>query len=89
MGSFAGWVPNKVSCRKITSASKKIVQRGYKMKVIVDRYRLRIIPDDADCRDEAYIEEVLGLTKPGDSIKLTRKNVIGMTRIAYLETEED
>jgi hypothetical protein len=28
-----------------------------------------------DLRDEIYIEEVLGLKKDGDSIKLTRKSI--------------
>ncbi len=49
------------------------------------RKRIVIYPDNE--MDEAYIEKVLGLEKEGDSIKLVRRNAIGLSCIAYLETE--
>lgn len=63
------------------------------MKLKIMRYSLQIVPEDGsypnnDERDTAFIEEVLGLRKDGDSIKLTRRNASGLSCIAYLETEE-
>lgn len=62
------------------------------MKIQLGRRSLRIIPEDinsvnVDERDTAYIEEVLGLRKDGDSVKLIRRNASGLSCIAYLETE--
>lgn len=62
------------------------------MKLEIGRYCLRIVPEDqtvvrTDERDTAFIEEVLGLRKNGDSIKLVRKNAHGLLCVAYLETE--
>ena len=37
--------------------------------------------------DEAFIEEVLKLTKDGDKCLLVRKNAMGLSSIAYLETK--
>ena len=39
---------------------------GGKMKLVVERYHLRIIPESEV--DEAYIEGVLGLRQGGDSV---------------------
>jgi len=47
--------------------------------------RIVIYPDNE--MDDAYIEKVLGLEKEGDSIKLVRRNAMGLSCIAYLETE--
>ena len=65
------------------------------MKIDIGRHSIKIIPDDntisgfgqQDERDTAFIEEVLGLKKNGDSIRLVRKNVDGLSCIAYLETD--
>ena len=62
------------------------------MKLEISRYRLRIVPEDTrypyDERDTAFIEEVLGLKKHGDTIELVRKNAHGLSCIAYLETKK-
>jgi len=64
------------------------------MRLEVTRYVMRIVPEDrnvpssTDERNSAYIEEVLGLKKDGDSIKLVRKDVMGCRTIAYLETQK-
>ena len=57
------------------------------MHLEVGRRKMKICSDNEI--DEAYIEEVLGLRKEGDSIKLVRKNVTGMSWMAYLETEAE
>ena len=62
------------------------------MRLEIGRYRLMVIPES--CRDQneldtAYIEEVLALKKEGDSIRLVRKNAIGLSCLAYLETENE
>lgn len=59
------------------------------MKLLITRYSLEIIPEDSlsDKRDTAYIEEVLGLKKDGDSIQLIRRNVSDLSSLAYLETK--
>lgn len=63
------------------------------MKLKVTRYSLQIVPetsyDNSDERDTAFIEDVLGLEKNGDWIKLKRVNASGLSCIAYLETEGD
>ena len=64
------------------------------MKINIMRNGLQIIPENEghphyDERDTAYIEEVLGLRKEGDFIKLVRKNATGFTCLAYLETEKE
>ena len=60
------------------------------MELKIKRYSLQIVPED-DClgdeRDTAFIEEVLGLRKEGDWVKLKRVNAMGLSYIAYLETE--
>ena len=66
------------------------------MKLDISRYSIKIIPEDntisgfgqQDERDTAFIEEVLGLRKDGDSVRLIRKNAHGLLCIAYLETEK-
>ena len=62
------------------------------MKLKISRSKLEIVPDRGmligeDERDDAYIEEVLGLKKEGDYIHLVRKNAMGLSCIAYLETQ--
>jgi len=57
------------------------------MKLEVERSRLIISPEsDVDI---AYIEEVLGLEKEGDTIKLSRRNAHMLSCIAYLETKKE
>lgn len=56
------------------------------MKLKVERYGIEIIPEDKI--DEAYIEEVLGLKEANSSIKLKRINAMGLSCIAYLQTEK-
>jgi len=63
------------------------------VKLKIKRYSLQIVPEDitygqSDKRDEAFIEEVLGLQKDGDSIRLIRRNASRLSCIAYLETEK-
>jgi len=61
------------------------------MKLSIERNGLKITPEShygKDERDEAFIEEVLGLKKNGDFIKLVRKNAYGLSSIVYLETEK-
>ena len=63
------------------------------MKLKVSRDKLQIVPERGvfpgdDERDEAFIEEVLGLKKEGDSVLLVRKNVSGLSALAYLETHQ-
>lgn len=62
------------------------------MKLEVTRYGLKIVPENA--QDEAYIEEVLGLrnlsddvAKPPKRCELVRRNAIGLSRLAYIQTE--
>lgn len=62
------------------------------MKLNITKYGLEIVPEDKhypnrDERDTAFIENVLGLLKDGDSIKLVRKNIMGVSGIARLETK--
>ena len=52
------------------------------MKMDIRRYGIQIIPENDE--DEAYIEEVLGLTTITSEASCTRKNAIGMQRIAYI-----
>ena len=64
------------------------------MKLSITRHGLQITPEDRtgvdrDERDTAFIEEVLGLKKDGDSIKLVRKNAHGLSCIAYLEAQKE
>ena len=60
------------------------------MKLITRRHCLQIIPETdiatGDEMDIAYIEEILGLKKNGDSVSLIRRDVSGLSSIAYLET---
>jgi hypothetical protein len=63
------------------------------MKIQILRDTLKIIPENCgypnyDERDTAYIEEVLGLKKDGDFIKLVRKNVMDSFSLAYLEVQK-
>ena len=53
------------------------------MKTLVGRYGLRVVPETP--QDEAWLEEVLGLRKAGDSIPLMRVNAIGLMCWAYAE----
>ena len=64
------------------------------MRLGITRYGLMIVPEDVsisglagqDERDTAFIEEVLGLKKEGDFVRLVRKNASGLSCIACLET---
>ena len=61
------------------------------MKLRITRESLRIVPEDTgypnyDERDTAFIEAVLGLKYDGDSIRLVRRDVSGVSGLAYLET---
>jgi hypothetical protein len=54
------------------------------MKYKEERRRITIEPsNDVDL---AFIEEVLGLKNEGDACFLVRKNAMGLSCIAYLET---
>jgi len=55
------------------------------MNLKEERYRLTIEPKTEV--ETAYVEEVLGLRKDGDFCKLVRKNAMGLSCIAYLETK--
>lgn len=55
------------------------------MKLEIERYRILIIPDKYDERDNVYIERVLGLLKDGDEIRCRRVNAHALSRTAYLE----
>jgi hypothetical protein len=62
------------------------------MKLKIARSKLEIVPEHGmllgeDDRDEAYIEEVLGLKNEGDYVRLVRKNAMGLSSLAYLETQ--
>jgi len=59
------------------------------MEINIHRNRITIIPDDDDARDEAFIEEVLGLKKDGDWVKCKRVNAMELDCIAYLEIEKE
>jgi len=59
---------------------------GEKMKLVVDRYGIRIVPENKI--DEAYIEDTLGLKEKDSSISLKRVNSMGLSCIAYLETKK-
>ena len=63
------------------------------MRLEITRDSLKIIPETLhgygeDCRDEAFIEAVLGLEKEGDWIKLIRRDAHGLSCLAYLETNK-
>ena len=63
------------------------------MKTSINHHTLRITPEAEgypipEEKDTAFIENVLGLKKEGDSIKLIRKDVHGLSCIAYLETDQ-
>jgi hypothetical protein len=57
------------------------------VKLEVVRYGIRITPENET--DVAYIEEVLGLKKEGQSVRLFRRNAHKLSSIARLETEVD
>jgi hypothetical protein len=63
-----------------------------KMKLKIARSKLEIVPDRGmlpgeDERDDAFIEEVLGLKKEGDYVHLVRRDAMGVSALAYLETK--
>ena len=47
------------------------IRPEHNLVIIMERLKDGLV----DLRDEIYIEEVLGLKKDGDSIKLTRKSI--------------
>jgi hypothetical protein len=53
------------------------------MKLEVERDRLLIKPETP--QDEAYLEEVLGLRKMGDTVEIMRVNAMGLSCWAYAE----
>lgn len=59
----------------------------------INRSYLRIVPDSFGQSyrelDVVFIENVLGLKKDGDWIKLKRVNCYGLNSLAYLETEKN
>lgn len=58
------------------------------MKMEVDRYSIRLIPENET--DEAYIEEVLGLRKKGDRAQATRVAPVGLDgALAFVEIEKE
>lgn len=62
------------------------------MKLKISRSKLEIVPDRGmlpgdDERDDAFIEEVLGLKKEGDYVHLVRRDAMGVSALAYLETK--
>lgn len=63
------------------------------MKLEIHERCLKIIPDrfdnDGRALDTVFIEEVLGLKKDGDTVKLKRKNAYGVSCIAFLETVKE
>lgn len=61
------------------------------MNLKVLRNSLQIIPEFRENREIeiAYFEEVLGLKKDGDYVKLVRRNASGLSCIAYLETVKE
>ena len=57
------------------------------MNLKVTRYAIFISPDNET--DEAFIEEVLGLRKTGDSVKLVRRNAFGLSCLGNLEAKKE
>lgn len=57
------------------------------MRMEVERYAIYIYPNNDT--DVAYIEDTLGLKKAGDSIKLTRRNAMGLSIITCLKTQRE
>ncbi len=58
-------------------------ERWTGMKLQIGRNGIHLIPEG--WVDEAYIEEVLGLKKEGDTVFCERKNGTGLSCIAYLQ----
>ena len=58
------------------------------MKLKVTRYSLQIIPETP--QDQAFIEEVLGIKKPSDSVRLVGVAPLGMQHsLCYVETTRE
>ena len=55
------------------------------MELVVERYRLLVVPENPT--DEAYLEEVLGLRRGGDSCLLCRVDAMGLSCWAYAQTD--
>lgn len=55
------------------------------MKLNIERYSLQIIPETPV--DEAWLEEVLGLMKEGDSVPLVRVHPMDLSCWAYVEAK--
>ena len=69
-----------------TAASGRI-QRGFKMKMKVERERIVILPEND--QDIAYIEDMLGLKEAGETVPCKRAAMIGLSRsITYLEIKK-
>ena len=60
------------------------------MRLEVNRYNLQITSDSGfwTNQDTAFLEDTLGLKKDGDAILLVRKNAMGLSCPAYLETKK-
>lgn len=65
------------------------------MRLVIGRENLTIYPEESTYQDSnqntletAFIEDVLGLKEDGDFVFLKRKNVLGMSCLALLQTEK-
>jgi hypothetical protein len=79
-----------VNVQSVKTQKTKILET--KMKLKISRSKLEIVPDRGmlpgdDERDDAFIEEVLGLKKEGDYVHLVRRDAMGVSALAYLETK--
>ena len=54
------------------------------MRFEIRRHGIAVIPETKE--DEAYIEDTLGLRRDGDAVLLRRRNAMGLSCIAFLET---
>ena len=60
------------------------------MEIDIRRYFIRLLPSSEigkgeDERDVAYVEEVLGLLKDGDTCVCRRRDVTNLSSLAYIE----
>ena len=54
--------------------------------MVIRGSRILIVPETS--RDEAYIEDTLGLKKSGDYVSCRRISPMGLSGIAYLEIKK-
>ena len=67
----------------VRTRRQKRYSQGHPMRLKVGRYSIQIIPDNET--DVAYVEEVLGLKRGGDTCECKRENAISMNALAYVE----